>query len=86
MITDPPLHLPPSTQPHTEASITCPIWVTQSNLDGIQALMQWCEGFEASGKGRVPGSFELTMFMRTIKRNIREHLDAQKPETQNETR
>ena len=76
---DRPIHLPPSTVPHQEPSVTCPVWITQSNLDGLQALIKWLEGFESAGKGRVPGSFELISFYRTLCSSIQAHY---KPEKQ----
>lgn len=73
MMNDRPIHLRPSTQPHTEASVTCPVWLTQSSLDGMQAMIQFCSGMEAAGKGRIPGSFEIVMFYRTLCDAVRKH-------------
>ena len=71
MINDPPIHLRRYPyfipQLHTDDSVTIPVWLTQSSLDGLNALIHYCEGVENSGKGRVPGSFELIMFYRTIR-------------------
>lgn len=53
--------------PHTEDSVTIPVWLTQGNLDGLNMLIHYCKGVEKSGTGRVPGSHELIMFYRTIK-------------------
>lgn len=78
-MTDAPIHLPQNQKRpdgvREEASVVCPVWITQSSLDGIQAILHYCAGVEAAGKGRVPGSFELTMFYRTLSRNIQEHLN-----------
>lgn len=63
---DRPIHLP-------ERSVTCPVWITQENLDGLQALIKFLEGYEAAGKGTVSGSFELTMFYRQLRDAISEH-------------
>lgn len=49
-----------------EPSVTVPIWVTQSSLDGMQTLIQFLAGLEAAGKGQTPGGFELIMFYRTL--------------------
>ena len=51
---------------YTEASVTVPVCITQSSLDGLQAMIRFCEGMEAAGKGRISGSFELVMFYRTL--------------------
>ncbi|MDP2621994.1 MAG: hypothetical protein Q8P46_17775 [Hyphomicrobiales bacterium] len=75
-VSDRPIHLLEYShicrpQPHSEPSITVPVWITQSSLDGLQALIHFCEGFEKSGKGCVTGWFEITMFYRTIQGCIR---------------
>ena len=80
MTNDPPIHLPPSAEPYTEASVTCPVWITQSSLDGLAMLIKFCEGMEASGRGKVPGSFELVVFYRTLKSCIHEHLSGKPPQ------
>jgi len=56
--------------PNHDDSVRVPVWITQSNLDGLQAMIQFCGGLEAAGKGRVPGSFELTMFYRQLQSAI----------------
>ena len=71
---DRPIHLPPSSVPHLEPSVTCPVWITQSSLDGMLMLLTFCQGMEAAGKGRIDGSFELTMFYRTLRSAIQDHL------------
>jgi len=75
MLSDRPIHLLEyecicKRQPYTEPSVTVPVWITQSSLDGLQALIRYCEGYEHNGKGRVQGSFELVMFYRTLKECI----------------
>ena len=64
---DAPIHLRKlsyfESQEMQEDSVTVPIWITQSSLDGMCALIHYCHGVE----GTPPGSFELTMFYRTIK-------------------
>jgi len=52
---------------NSEDSVTVPVRLTQSSLDGMNALINYCKGLEDSGKGKVPGSFELVIFYRTIK-------------------
>jgi hypothetical protein len=68
---DKPIHLSAylicDKQPYAEPSVTVPIWVTQSSLDGIQALIRFCEGMNAAGHGEINGSFELVMFHRTLR-------------------
>lgn len=59
--------------PHTEASVTCPVWITQSTLDGLSMLNTWLEGFHGAGKGQVPGHHELVMFYRTLRSAVAEH-------------
>lgn len=68
---DRPIHLRKYTsicisQECQDDSVTVPVWITQSNLDGLQALIQFIAGVEGRGEGRVPGSFELTMFYRQL--------------------
>lgn len=74
-INDKPIHLAEleicKREPHSEPSVNVPVWITQSSLDGLQALIQFCNGAEHSGGGRVPGSFELIMFYRTLGSCIR---------------
>jgi len=69
-MTDAPLHLSELSickrSPYSEASVTVPIWVTQSSLDGLQSMIRVCEGLEASGHGKLSGSFEIVMFYRTL--------------------
>lgn len=74
MIIDPPIHLTQynicKREPHCEPSVTVPVWLNQSRLDGLQTLIQFCKGMERSGQGIVPGSFELVMFYRTLRSSI----------------
>lgn len=52
---------------HTEAQVTVPVFITQSNLDAIQALIKWIAGFQAGGnRADVPGGFELMMHYRSL--------------------
>lgn len=74
-MSDMPIHLPPSGQPGTEASVTCPVWITQGALDGIAMLLAYCDGVEAAGRGRLPGSFELIMHYRQLRSAIQAHKD-----------
>lgn len=60
MTNDLPVHLGAN-------SINVEITLFQSHLDGINALIHFCEGFTASGKGMIPGSFELTMHYRELR-------------------
>jgi hypothetical protein len=77
-MSDMPIHLPPSTTPGTEPSVVCPVWITQSALDGIAMMLAYCTAMEASGKGRVPGSFELTMHYRQLRSAIVDHAQKKK--------
>jgi hypothetical protein len=73
---DKPFHLSNTSicqkQPHTEDSVTVPVWITQSSLDGLQALIRFIEGFERAGNGQVSGGHELVMFYRTLTHSITE--------------
>ncbi|MFA6904281.1 MAG: hypothetical protein WC236_14500 [Gallionellaceae bacterium] len=60
MTNDLPIHL-------GAASKNVEITLFQSNLDGINALIHFCEGFSASGKGVIPGSIELIMHYRELR-------------------
>jgi hypothetical protein len=41
------------------------------HAQGLMALSNWIDGFEASGDhGRVPGSFELTMHIREMRSRL----------------
>lgn len=53
-------------------SVKVPIWITQDSLDGLCALIHYCAGLKAS-EGTPPGSFELTMFYRTISSCLQEY-------------
>jgi len=72
---DGPIHLAEFSickkQPHSESSVTVPVWITQSSLDGLQALIRFTYGLRASGKGSIPGEFELIMFYRQLASAIR---------------
>ena len=48
-----------------DGSYQCNLW--QRHLDGMNALVHWLTGFEAGGHGAVPGHFELTMHLRSLK-------------------
>lgn len=63
MTNDLPIHL------NTESK-NLTVTLFQSQLDGLCALIHFCEGIEASGKGRVPGSFELIMHYRELTRRV----------------
>jgi len=54
----------------TGDSVTIPVWLTQDSLDGLNALIHYCEGARSSGGGAVPGEHELIMFYRTIKQSL----------------
>ena len=58
-------------EPHSQPSVEVPVWITQSSLDGMQALIQFINGLEAAGKGQVPGGFDLIMFYRQLDSAIR---------------
>lgn len=81
---DRPIHLSQysicSRQPNADDSVVVPVWITQSNLDGLQAMIQFCGGLEVAGKGRVPGSFELVMFYRQLQSAIRDAEEKAKTE------
>ena len=65
----------PEGGPHTAPNATFPIWVTESDLQGMTALAHWLAGFEAGEAGlrvgRVPGRSDFTMFLRRVNDGIR---------------
>jgi hypothetical protein len=69
-MTDLPIHLPPSQDPHSEPSIHVEVWLPQSNLDGLHALLQWLDGYESAKSGKIPGHFELISHFRQLKSSI----------------
>lgn len=86
-MSDRPIHLEGlaicNREPHSEPSVVVPVWITQSSLDGLFAMMQVCDGFEKSGKGRLNGWFELTMFYRTLRECIYKAEEAARKEANN---
>ena len=38
----------------------------EGNIEGLHSLINWLEGFESSGKTRVPGHLSLVMHFREI--------------------
>lgn len=40
----------------------------KSHAQGLIALLHWCDGFEKSNQGRIPGKFELVMHIRELRR------------------
>lgn len=76
--------LPASTDKHTEASVTVPVWIRQSSLDGICDLIAWCDGFRDAKGGTIPGQFELVMHYRTMIDCIGKAKEAQKKADQEE--
>lgn len=49
------------------------VLVTQDNITGLSALIHWLAGFEAAGKGRPPGQFELVMHYRALQDAAAKH-------------
>ena len=72
--------LPASTTKYTEASVTVPVWVRQSSLDGICDLIAWCDGFRDAKGGTIPGIHELIMHYRTLTSCISSALKGEKTE------
>lgn len=57
----------------TAPNIKVPVWITEQDYQGLNALIHWLKGFEAgSTHGRVPGHFELVSHFRTLTAAIRE--------------
>lgn len=44
--------------------------LTQSEMDGLNTLLNWCEGFMAGKGGTVPGFHEVVMFYRQLRSHI----------------
>lgn len=63
MTNDTPIHLGAS-----EKDVTITLW--QAHLDGMCALIHYCDGIRGAGHGFVPGSFELVMHYREIKSRL----------------
>jgi hypothetical protein len=55
---------------YAEPSVTVPICVTQSALDGLNTLIRLLEGYQLAKSGQIPGHFELIMFYRTLTGSI----------------
>ena len=65
---EPVIHCPPTNEPYSGNYVVYErLQVSQSTLDGMMALINWCDGFQAGGKGRVPGAWELCMFYRSFR-------------------
>lgn len=65
---EPTIHCPPSEDPHHEPSVVLDkVWIPQSHLDGLNALLHFLDGMERGGQGRVPGKFELVMHLRGLR-------------------
>ncbi len=69
MINDPPIHLPTRV-------VKAEVELFQDHLDGLCALMHFCEGVSRNGNGQVPGHFELVMHYRALKAATRPHTAA----------
>jgi hypothetical protein len=72
MSVEPQARIPESSQPMTAPNIKVPVWITEQDYQGLHALLNWLSGFEAAGKGQVPGHFELVMHFRQLTSAIRE--------------
>lgn len=44
-----------------------PVGLWQSEMDGLNALIHWLQGFEAAGHGRIPGHHDLVMHYRALR-------------------
>lgn len=69
-----PFHLPPSQNSFSEPGIITKVFITQNNLDGLQALLTWCEGFSAAKNGTIPGYYEVSSFYQSIQTAIHHQL------------
>lgn len=69
-MTDRPIHLAEYSISKKETNggyqVTIPVTLVQSHLDALLSLINFCNGFSSSGKGEVPGSFDLVMFHRLL--------------------
>lgn len=54
----------------TESSVVVPVWLTQSGLDGLYALLVASDGFSRSGQGQLPGVFAATMLYRSLANGV----------------
>lgn len=64
---EPTIHCPESISKYDENSVNYTnLKVTQSTLDGLNALIHYLGGFENGKSGRIPGHFELVMHYRAL--------------------
>lgn len=68
---------------NTDDAVIIPVWIRQSSLDGILAVISFLDGFSTSGKGDTSATFEVIMFYRTI-RDCIEKAEKAARETKNE--
>jgi hypothetical protein len=47
----------------------CDVRTTQDDLDALNALINWLDGYSAGSSDGVPGHYELTVFYRTLRAN-----------------
>lgn len=69
---EPIARIPESTQPMMAPNIKINVWVTEDQYQGLHSLLNWLQGFEAAGKGVIPGHPELVFFFRGLTAAIRE--------------
>ena len=69
------IHIPKSTS--GSSPIHFETWIDQREADGLYALIQFIDGFEAGKGGSVPGKFELVMLYRKFYSAIKEKLEKQ---------
>ena len=67
---EPVIHCPAS-HPNTEPHIEVKLKLSQTTLDGLNALLHWAEGFSALSERRVPGVWELQSLYNDIYQQVK---------------
>jgi len=69
---EPMARFPRSDQPFTEPMARLQIILPETQYHGLHSLIEWISGFQAAGKGDVPGYFELVMHFRELNHALRD--------------
>ncbi len=63
MTNEPVIHLKP------DEDFLCDVATSQEDLDAINALIHWLDGYSAGSDKAVPGHYELTMLYKSLRAN-----------------
>jgi len=61
MSNEPVIHLKPGEK------FLCDVSTTQEDLDGLNSLIHWLDGYTANSGTAVPGHYELSMLYRSLR-------------------